>query len=172
MRCKMKSNRGENQRAVEKALMALKSDLVNLCEILREERKALICRDRDALFAKLEQKESCFSKLSHTFPVLDKNRDFLKMFGFGNKKAISSQILTQKETHVSKLQNLWHDVMQMISEVKRLNDENNRIIQLSRAFFAEYLKKIKELRSVALGYDKSYAGNQPIIGNMIINKMS
>ncbi|MCA9733252.1 MAG: flagellar export chaperone FlgN [Deferribacteres bacterium] len=162
----------ETSSSLRDILLTLQREIISLTTILHGEQEALKVRNRQALLTHLRKKNETLSKIDSELEKLAIFSNEEGMVSNGDKKSRFSQILTQKETHVSNLQNLWQDLQVQAENARRLNTENNRIVELSRSLFAVYLQNIKELQGKRLGYDKNYAGKQLVSGNMIINRTS
>lgn len=151
-------------------LQKARNALTQLIEILQREQKALKQRDKESLFETLQSKQAQVEKVASILQYLGKN----------GKKAIKTPLKSNRKTHASHFseshspneQNLWQEIQYLAHHVVEINQENANIIRLSRSFFYEYLKRLKDFRQHAVCYQKQHQKGDILLNNLIINRMS
>ncbi len=144
-----------------------------LVDEMLEERKALLVRDLQRLHESLEKQQELVDEIRDIVKDYEEEVDCLyQSCGIPRNSSESTEKLLKEKLgrDAGKLVQLSDKLKKVIQKAKRVNRENQRIIEVSNAFFRSYFRFLTEIRSQAFGYTHRGASDYVTGRNIIINQ--
>ncbi len=137
------------------------------------ERKALLERDIKLIKESLEKQQVLVDELYDIMRDYDEEVDYLyKEMGLTRRSAKKDEeVLTQKlGKDALKMKQLGDHLKQVVMRAKKINKENQKIIEVSNSFFRSYFYCLQQLKSQILGYTPKAKADTRYTENIYINQ--
>ncbi len=143
-----------------------------LVEEMLEERKALLVRDLQRLHQSLERQQELVEEIRDIMKDYEEEVDSLyQNLGIPRQASTKTEKLLRERMgrEANTLIALSDRLKKVIQRAKRVNRENQRIVEVSSAFFKSYFRYLTDIRAQAFGYNRRGVSNYTAGRNVMIN---
>ncbi len=143
-----------------------------LVEEMLEERKALLVRDLQRLHQSLERQQELVEEIRDIMKDYEEEVDSLyQNLGIPRQASTKTEKLLRERMgrEANTLIALSDRLKKVIQRAKRVNRENQRIVEVSSAFFKSYFRYLTDIRAQAFGYTRRGVSNYTAGRNVMIN---
>ncbi|MDQ7052448.1 MAG: flagellar protein FlgN [candidate division KSB1 bacterium] len=143
-----------------------------LIDAMLVERKALLVRDIEHLHDALEKQQELVDEIHDIMKDYEEEvENLFESFAIPRHPSIETEQLLKAKLgrDARPLVQLSEKLKKVIERAKQVNRENQRIIEVSNAFFKSYFRLLTDIRSQAFGYTHKGVADRAAGRNVAIN---